>query len=195
MARGRQLSVALFYVALLLFAPQCVRWGDEVVTALPAVEEQDVLDGSVHNDASFGNTAQGGATGIAEQDLGGTRSEDASADSDASTDVAGTSPDAPALDAMASPDSASSTAANGGVSEGTEELDGPSAAPASPSFERTRTVSAPALSLRTHVQKLGWQAVASERAEEGVMSGTTGKGLRLEALELSLSGVEGGIEG
>ncbi len=50
----------------------------------------------------------------------------------------------------------------------------------------------PAVSYRTHVQKEGWQSSVGD----GATSGTTGKGLRLEGIEINLGdlGYEGGIE-
>jgi len=44
----------------------------------------------------------------------------------------------------------------------------------------------PSIQYRTHVQNVGWQ----EYAQNGGMSGTTGRGLRLEGLEVKVSGAE-----
>ncbi|MDB6354125.1 N-acetylmuramoyl-L-alanine amidase [Trichococcus sp. K1Tr] len=46
------------------------------------------------------------------------------------------------------------------------------------------TVSGPSVVYNTHVQNIGWQADVSN----GATAGTTGKGLRLEAMRISLSG-------
>lgn len=50
--------------------------------------------------------------------------------------------------------------------------------------------SAPTVLYRTHVQDVGWQAYVSN----GAMSGTSGQSKRLEAIQIKLSNVAGGIE-
>lgn len=43
---------------------------------------------------------------------------------------------------------------------------------------------------RTHVQNVGWQAYVAD----GGMSGTSGRSLRLEGINIALNGIDGGIE-
>ncbi|MBQ6395286.1 MAG: Ig-like domain-containing protein, partial [Atopobiaceae bacterium] len=51
------------------------------------------------------------------------------------------------------------------------------------------TVNSGSVSYRTHVQDVGWQAYVSD----GAMSGTSGRSLRLEGINIRLSNTEGGI--
>lgn len=49
---------------------------------------------------------------------------------------------------------------------------------------------APQVSYRTHVQNVGWQAYV----KDGATSGTSGRSLRLEGINIRVSGMSGGIE-
>ncbi len=58
-------------------------------------------------------------------------------------------------------------------------------------IEESKEVSTPTISYRTHVQNDGWQSFVSN----GEMSGTSGRSLRLEGIEIKLdSEIDGGIQ-